>query len=91
MRLFGIVLNEFFELYHNGFNVFHLSLSDFSDWFFHDRRIRSREGQHKFWTENLKDIQQALNARNNQGLQPLSDSFVAFSVLSRDFFKALLL
>lgn len=57
---FGIVLNEFFELYHNGFDSLPpqvVQFSDFSDWFFHDRRIGSQEGQHKFWAENLKDIQ----------------------------------
>ena len=49
-------------LYHNGFDSLPPQLvqfSDFSDWLFHtsDRRVGSREGQRKFWTENLKDIQ----------------------------------
>ena len=59
---FGIVLNEFLLLYHNRFDSLSPQLvqfSDFSDWLSHtsDRRVGSREGQRKFWKENLKDIQ----------------------------------
>jgi hypothetical protein len=73
---FGIVLNEFFVLYHNGFDSLTPQLvqfSDFSDWFFHDRRIGSREGQHKSWTENLKGIQPLNLGLPNACKTPLSD------------------
>ena len=73
---FGIVLNELFELYHNGFDSLPpqaVQFSDFSDWFFHDRRIGSREEQHKSWTENLKDIQPLNLGLANASNTPLLD------------------
>ena len=73
---FGIVLHEFFVLYHNGFDSLPpqvVQFSDFSDWFFHDHRIGSREGQHKSWTENLKDIQPLSLGLPNSCNTPLSD------------------
>ena len=73
---FGIVLNEFFVLYHNGFNSLPPQLvqfSDFSDWFFDDHRIGPREVQQKFWTENLKDIQPVNLGLPDASNTPLSD------------------
>ena len=73
---FGIVLNELFVLYHNGFNSLSPQLvqfSDFSDWFFNDRRIGSREGQQKVSTEILKDIQPLNLGVSNTNNTPLSD------------------
>jgi hypothetical protein len=70
---FGIVLYELFALYHHGVDSLppqNVQFSDFSDWFFHtsDRRIGSRDGQLKFWAENMKDVQPL-----NLGLATASD------------------
>jgi hypothetical protein len=70
---FGIVLYELFALYHYGVDSLppqNVQFSDSSDWFFHtsDRRIGSREGQLKHWTENMRDVQPL-----NLGLATASD------------------
>ena len=75
---FGIVLYELFALYHHGVDSLppqNVQFADFSDWFFHtsDRRIGSREGQLKHWTENMKDVQ-PLNLGLTACYKPLSES-----------------